>query len=321
MASPLERCVGLLTELSAGKRRSTAELVAALARRGVPAVSQRQIQRDLGALERAGVPLQCERSGREQRWFISAGYAAVPAAAASHNEILALHTLKGMLGAFAHTRVGGDIDRLMKKLERHAPGNIFVGEEITADVSPGRHRSVIHDDILERIIHGIIHRTWSCIEYSSPRNPQGKSFVVSLCRCIWHSGRLYVAAWHPGYRHYITLAADRIVSVQNSMDYSHAPPPFDEQAYKQGRFGVHDGKVRSIRLGIKPHAVEFFSSRVWHPSQKFSTSRSGHCTLSFSAPLSPELVSWVVSWADAVTILAPTKLKDLCRDKVVSLFE
>lgn len=321
MASPIERCIGLLHELSGGRRRSTAELVQALVKKGIPAVTQRQIQRDLGTLERAGVPLQSERSGREQRWFIAAGYSSVTPALATHNEILALHTLKGMLGGFAHTRVGADIQRLMTKLEKHAPGTVFVGDDITSEVSPGRHRAELNDSILESVIGAIVRREWSLVEYRSPQHTTSKQFVVSLGRCVWHAGRLYVAAWHPVHKQYISLSVDRIVHVERHDEIKHSPPVFDVNEYKRGRFGVHDGNVRAIRLAILPHAVDFFTARLWHPTQKFSTTKTGVCTLTFSAPLSPELIAWVVSWADSLRIVAPSQLKTLCREKVSTLFE
>lgn len=320
MSAQIVRCVRILSILSGGRKLSTQEIIRKFAEDGLPEVTQRQIQRDLRAIEQAGVPLVSERTGREQRWYVSTSYRGLQPITITSQQILSLHLLKGALGAYRNTRIDRDIERLQKSLEKVAPGTVFLRQDVVSEVSPGRYTSAIDDAVMDRIIFAIIDPHWDRVTYRSIHGGQTKTFVVSFCRMINHAGRLYVAAWHPKHAQYITLAVDRIDHVERAEDVTLPHHVFDERRYRQARFGVYDGDVHSIRLRVDASAAEFFASRQWHPSQRVTRRARGSLDLELEAPLSPELVSWIVSWSDVITIISPSKLKTICREKVRRLF-
>jgi predicted DNA-binding transcriptional regulator YafY len=70
----VRRIISLLNHLSSGER-STTDLAQLMAQEAPDAeVTIRQIQRDLKALEHAGVPLQSIRNGTYVRWTIPREY-------------------------------------------------------------------------------------------------------------------------------------------------------------------------------------------------------------------------------------------------------
>ncbi|MBU3679758.1 MAG: WYL domain-containing protein [Candidatus Kapabacteria bacterium] len=319
MSAQVTRCIRILALLSGGRKLSTQDIITSVADADTPRVSQRQIQRDLRSIEQAGVPLVCERDGREQRWFIPSRFRSLQPLTVSRNDVLALHLLKGALGAYTSTRIEKDVGILRRKLERLVPGSVFLSEESALDVSPGRYATAVDDHVMEQILFAITDPHWDRVTYRSIHGMECKTFVVSFCRMINHAGRLYVAAWHPKYEQYITLAADRIESVERADDVTDPLHVFDERAYRSGRFGVYDGAVATVRLRIDASASDFFASRQWHPSQQITRRRDGSLNLTLKVPLSAELVSWIVSWADVLEILAPKQLTSICRDKVKRL--
>lgn len=316
----VRRIIRILQLLSNGRRSSSVELAEAVAGSiDGKEVTIRQIQRDLRAIEAGGVPLEQHRDGREIRWSIPAAYRSMAPLDVSRHELLALHLLKGMLQSFHDTRVATDIDRLKKKIERIAPGRVFIEADLVSDVSPGRYATAVSDDALERIISAIIDPRWDRVTYRSIHGGTTKTFVVSFCRLIDHAGRLYVAAWHPKHQHYLTLAADRIDHVEVAEDVTDPLHTFDERRYRSGRFGVFDGNVQHVRIRIDASAADFFRSRMWHPTQDIKQHRNGDLDLYLHAPLSPELVSWVVGWADVMTVRSPRALIDACKRKVAAV--
>jgi predicted DNA-binding transcriptional regulator YafY len=320
MSAQIERCIKILSVLSGGHKLSTQEIIQKVTHDGLPHVTQRQIQRDLRSIEQAGVPLTSERTGREQRWYIPTSYRGLQPLTVTSQEVLSLHLLKGALGAYRNTRVQADVERLQRTLDRVVPGTVFLGNDVVSEVSPGRYTSAIDDEVMDRIIFAITDPHWDRVTYRSIHGGQTKTFVVSFCRMINHAGRLYVAAWHPTHKQYITLAVDRIDHVERAEDTTLPHHVFDEHKYKRARFGVYDGDVHAIRLRIDASAADFFASRLWHPSQSVTRRARGSLDLTLEAPLSPELVSWIVSWSDVITIISPRKLKTICRDKVKRLF-
>lgn len=319
MSHQIRRVVRIISLLSSGQTLTTSEIAKRLHNPEDKPVSQRQLQRDLRLISESGVPLHEEVEGRSIRWSIPSHARILKPFAIDANEILSLHILKGSLAAFRGTRIEADVNRLAKKLEKVAPGTVFMKDDLVSNVSPGHFTSAVSDQALERIVYAIVDPHWDRVTYRSIDAAVAKTFVVSFCRLINHAGRLYVAAWHPKYNQYITLAADRIDHVERANDMTDPLHEFDEGVYRAARFGVYDGDLTTITLRIDADAVAFFSSRLWHPSQSFTHHRDGSATLKLHAPLSPELISWIVGWSDVLAITSPQRLKDICKAKVKRL--
>jgi predicted DNA-binding transcriptional regulator YafY len=315
MSHQLTRMLRMIQALSI-RPRTTRELLDIALEDDAKPVTIRQIQRDIQTMNRAGVPVTDIRDGREVVWTIPTQYRALSALSISRNEVLLLHVVKGLLSSLRNTRIERELERLRIKLEKLAPGTLFIDAELTADVSPGRSINVIDDRVLDRIIDAIVDPHWDRVTYRSLQTSQPKTFVVSFCRLVDHAGRLYVAAWHPRYQRYISLAADRIDHVERADDIVEPLHHFDASHYRSRRFGVYDGEAIEMRLRIDASAANFFESRQWHPSQVFKRQKDGSTELRMKAPLSPELVSWIVSWADVLTVRSPKALIDTCKAKV-----
>lgn len=320
MSHHIRRTVRILSMLSSGNAFTTAEIAERVSElEDDKVVTIRQIQRDLRTMTEAGVPLTEVRDGRSNRWCMPSGTRLLQPLTVNSGELLSLHILKGALASFKGTRVEQDVERLTRKLEKLAPGTVFMKEDLVSEVSPGRYATAVSDAVLVDIVAAIVDPHWDRVTYRSIHASTVKTFVVSFCRLINHAGRLYVAAWHPIHNRYITLAADRIDHVERASDVNDPIHAFNEKKYRSGRFGVYDGDVTPIKLRIDKSAAPFFTSRIWHPSQEFTPHANGNVIMTLNAPLSPELLSWIVSWADVLTIISPKKLKDACRAKVASL--
>lgn len=316
MSQQILRILKILHLLSSGRALTTNEIVDAItAHPDRKVVSQRQIQRDLAALEEAGVPLLCEAMGRTKVWSIPTSYRSLAPLSIAKNEVLSIYLLKGVLHAFRATRVERDVDTLLRKLERAAPGTVFMERDLVADISPGHFINTVSDEAFEKVIDAIVDPHWDRVTYRAMNARSSKTFVVSFCRLINHAGRLYVAAWHPKYKHYITLAVDAIEHVERASDVLDMLHVFSEGAFRRGRYGVYEGKQYNVVLRINKDAASFFMSREWHHTQQFRTLRNGTLELSMQAPITPELLSWVMAWAHELTVVKPQVLVEECRDR------
>lgn len=313
----VRRIIELLSALGSGHHLTTSELALRIEQRVEgKTVSLRQIQRDLRTIEAAGIPLHCEPDGRENRWWIPAMYRALVPVSVGRNEVLAVHLLKGMLRQFRGTSIEGHITTLANRLERIAPGSVLLEADLVNEVTPGVLATPIDEAALQAVIDGIRDVSWDRVTYRALHDGETRTFVVALCRLIVHAGRLYVAAWHPKYNHYITMAVDRVVAVQRATDVQYPVHIFDEHLYRRTRFGVYSGKVVHMTLRIAPEAAEFFRARLWHPTQQFTERRDGSLDLTLQAPINPELIAWIVSWANVMRPTKPKKLIDECLEKV-----
>lgn len=316
MSNQVHRIIRILALLSTGERITAAEIQERLHTEGeLRDVSLRQIQRDLKEIEAANVPLRCERDGRELRWSMPSEYRNLVPISVSKHEVLALHLLKGALQNFKGTRIETDVNRLREKLERLAPGTVFLQEDVVSEVSPGRYMNAVPDSTLEQIITAITDPRWDLVTYRAIGAATTKTYTVSFCRMANHAGRLYVIAWHPVYQQYITLAADRIEYVETNEEYDRALHTFNEKAYRSGRFGVYDGKPSNVVIKVAADAAPYFASRHWHPTEQLTHHRDGSMTLRMRVPISPELISWVMGWAGSVHVKGPDALIDACKQR------
>ncbi|HRK06093.1 MAG TPA: WYL domain-containing protein, partial [Chlorobiota bacterium] len=310
------RILNILRKLSSGGEYSTSELAAYASDHDVPEVSRRQIQRDLRAIETSGIPLREVTVGREIRWSIPKDYRSIAMLSFGDNELLSLYVLKGLITRLETTVIGRHVEELIRKLEHFAPGSLFLRGDVSTEVTPGRFINSIPDDVMTAIIHAIIDPHWDRVTYRRIGADDVKTFVVSFCRLVDHWGRLYVLAWHPRYEHYISLAVDRIESVVRANDISDPLHQFDEDQFRASRFGLFEGTAEDITLHVQKSAINYFQYRFWHPSQKVSIQDDGSALLTLRVPITPELVSWIVGWADVLRVLEPTSLICACQEKV-----
>lgn len=308
------RIVRILSLFSSLRKYSSAELIDKLnSQEDEKSVSIRQIQRDLLAIMSAGIPLQIDKEGSARFYSLPREYRNIVPTTFEENEVLSLYILKDLMSSLKNSRLQQDINKLIAKLESAVPGKLYLEQQLSTDISPGRYVNSIPDDIISKIVHAITDPQWDRVTYRSIAASSTKTYVVSFCRLINHFGRLYVIAWHPKHNSYLTLAADAIEDVHTVSDHPLPLHTFSEQDYIQQRFGVYGGSVEEIILKISPGAVNFFTKRLWHPTQEFIPKSKGYVLLRMFAPVTPELLSWIMGWAHELQVLKPLRLKNECK--------
>lgn len=105
------------------------------------------------------------------------------------------------------------------------------------------------------------------------------------------------------------MRLQNINEIQEIENPKYKAPEFDETEFKKNRFGVYSGPIESIKLKIEPNSIRYFLDRTWHPSSKISQNEAGEYILTMKAPIAPDLVGWIISWADAITVIKPESLR------------
>ena len=81
-------------------------------------------------------------------------------------------------------------------------------------------------------------------------------------------------------------------------------------------FGVFEGEAVTVRLRIARAYAVYFVNRSWHPSQKTEVNHRGELLLTLQVPLSPELITWILGWHEAITALSPDTLIEEIKHKL-----
>lgn len=268
-------------------------------------VSLKQIQRDVKDLEMVQI-LQKEGNGT---WSVRKDSRNLLPLRYDENELLSLHVLKSYLTHFEGTSIGKDAAELMRKIEGVAQGEVF--STLTVEHIFGRFDySKVTSDIT-KIIHCICNGHWVNVTYYNPRSHTEKTYPVFPCRLFVYNDELYAICYHEGHKSYLALAVRNIRNMeQRQEDRQKCPHYFDEEQFSKQRLGVFEGIPTDIRIHISAEVSEFFTNRIWHPSQHFIQSENGNTELRMRVPVSWELVTWLVGWQTHITVLEPQELID-----------
>ena len=321
-SSQLRRCMKILRYLHGHGGSSTKDVHnEILADDDYTSVELRQIQRDLSALEGEQL-LESEQVGKDNYWSVRKEWRNVLPETYRGNQLLGLYVLKSYLTQFKGTQIGKDVSDLINKIEGHANGDVFL---LSVEHTVGRiDTSRLSDDIILKSVNAIRAGRWVTVSYYNQSENALKTYPVFPCRLFTFNGELYLIGYNPKYINYNALALRNIASI-TELD---SPPRgeedthiFDEAAFTRERFGVFADIPVCVRLLINREEAQFFTNRIWHPSQVFSKTETGDTILEMQVPLSPELTTWILGWKQYVRVLEPQKLINDILDDVDKIRE
>ena len=309
ISDQVKRVMLILRWLSAGERMTTREILDRMRAEddAFKEVSERTIQRDLQQMSEAGSPIERFNDGLQRRWRILRG--AGISLQHSQDPRLSLYMLKAALPQFAGLEVGDELHALMAKINELTDGDV-VDTELIQNITLGEFTGFIDPDILRQVIDAIIDRTWVTITYGLSKDQR----TYFPARIIPYAGRLYLAAWSPDSKTWFSLGIDRILSVTApaTETASPKPPTFSVDTFMANRFGIWTGKgaPQKIVVQVDAELARTFKDRRWHPTQEVTVIDDGHLEITFTASITPELVSWVLHWTPHLKVLKPKKLRD-----------
>ena len=92
---------------------------------------------------------------------------------------------------------------------------------------------------------------------------------------------------------------------------------YDPEALLVNRFGVFlsdDHEIHTVRLRLSPRWRTYAETNRWHPTQTVSVDAQG-VLLSLSVRTCPELVAWILGFAEEVEVLAPASLREAVAER------
>jgi len=308
MADQAQRLIFMFKKFQAGLKFTTAELLE-LAREEFGNISLRTIQRDMLILASAEPALSSQRAGKEHVWYIPRDARNMQALVrVDYNELLSFYILKAHLKTFAGTVIEEDVKRLEHKIEKYAPEDIYNEQSLFWDQNIGHFDYTQYDAQLRRVIMSISEKKWADIKYNSSGKGNVKEMKVLLRSLFSYGGALYVVAWEPKHENHIALAIQHIEELEMGEINKTELPVFDFREWTKNRFGVFFGDLKKVVIEIKKEYAQYFINRKWHQSQVFTMEDNGDVILEMKVPITPDFISWIISWHDAVLVLKPSEL-------------
>jgi predicted DNA-binding transcriptional regulator YafY len=308
------RVLGVLGILLEGGRPSVPELAARFHTR------RETIYRDLRVLQDAGYPIAGDERGCMSRPRLpQSARQARPEIRFSDRELDAL------LWATMHAHgigqpFGKDLLSAAMKLSamqgtRRDPSDEAI-ENAVSIISRGQKDYSQHRDTVLRLAESILRRRSARICYSSPSRPEPHEFEFDPYRLLFVPDGLYCVGQNPDYGGVITLAIDRIRSVELLMASFVVDPSFDPDKIAEDAFGVVWEEPMTVVVRFRADQAPYVRERAWHPSQSFRDLPDGGVEMTFRAGGEFEIIRWILGWADAVEVVEPKELRERVTERL-----
>ncbi len=239
------------------------------------------------------------------------------------NYLLSLNVLKAHLKSFAGTKIEKNTNELISEIEKVTKNKteIFTSKSLFWNQNHGSYDYSPHAKTIDHITDLITQQKLQYVSYGDAHKPNG--FVAQLCEFFTYNGTLYVAAYVFKHKHHIALAVQNILkltdlSKEDQDHYSNINVPlFSFEEFKRYRFGVHEGEIKKVRLEVSKEHKHYFLNRNFHDSQinLYENDPGRQMQITLEVPLSPELVSWILSWGGELQVVSPKELKEMVAEK------
>jgi len=308
------RVLAILRILLEGARPSVHDLAARFKTR------RETIYRDLRTLGEVGIPIEGDESGRLSRPRLGTDYrlrfAPVPL---TRQEIAALAW--AVKESRSRQPFQAALSTALPKLQTFASGRDGRLAMAVDGAVGGWDRGVKSYEALGptllRLLEAIVNHRRCKVEYASPGRTRPRRFPYDPYRLLAVQGGLYCVGKVPVYENFVTLAVDRIRSLDLTEESFTIAPGFDPKRYEAEAFGVAWEKPMTVVVRFNPDQAPYVRERQWHPTQRLRDLADGRVQLTFRAGGMFEIVRWVLSWGDAAEVVRPPVL----RREVVSMLQ
>ncbi len=309
--SQILRLIRILQILSTGRKVTTKQL----RERFDYQISIRTVQRDLLTLTDAGVPLVCNKlSANENVWFLESRFRSFIPQPVTKNEYLAAYVLRSNLKVFHNTQFDSEIQTLIKKIDQLVPDNVFLemnhkfAQGLFENYSAGEFDYSPYSQIIDSLVNATTNQNICRIIYSGLDSTKPKSYDIEPEKLVYYNGGLYIIALMRFYRRFILLSVQRIRELEIKEKKFVKDIHFNSQEFWKGRFGLFPGERRKVVLRFSREVTSYIEGRKWHDSQSVVFDDDQNFILTMKVALSPELISWIMSWHIYVKVLKPIEL-------------
>lgn len=213
-------------------------------------------------------------------------------------------TLRAVMHPTALRRTEADIAALME------------AEGIAMRPGP---RAVIAKGVLPVLRQAILAMRCIHVEYQKTTEPRAQ---YTLCPYgLLYGGRGWLVAHAQGTSHMRLWRLDRIVSAQ-ALDHAFdRDVSFNLKDYAAQSFGVFQEEPVDVVLVFAASAAVDAERWRFHPSQQCRKQPDGSLRVQFRAGGMLEMRNHLFTWGDAVSVVAPTVLRDSLVDQLIALAE
>ncbi len=294
-------------------------------------VSERQMRRDVAALDEAGVPVETtlDPEGRSRVALRGGPQRAI---SLSLRQRYALLAVRRVFDVLRDTPLYEDVVAIAEKMAASLPEEERLDAEGLADrflflPDGGTKRYADKQDVLDALLTGVLRRLRVRASYRRAGGATHEMLLEPYAMVLYKNGLYAIGRGLPvenpdeaADRKPFVFAVERFVEAEHVRGTHFTPPAgFCAESFFQGAFGLFTGaRTERVEIDFSPEARPFVEARSWHPTQRLAPRRDGGVRLSFEVADVTPVVSWVLEWGPHARARGPRRLVDEVRRQLAA---
>lgn len=282
-------------------------------------VDKRTIQRDLNDLREVGFSINEEVGDREKKYF-KLEKNNLPPLNFPADEIIALTFIEGIVSPLEDTPYKEAFQKTLNRIRTTLPEPMQAFLEQAGAAYYPHHRGqkeLISPQIFETAHRAIKERKVCNITYRAITTGETKTYPITPFRLLYYHNGYYLICRNPKYDDLLTLAAERIQSLEITSQTFEPPDDLDIENRIQHAFGITLEDPIDVKVRFSAWQARYIKQRTWHPSQEIEELDNGEIILSFQASGFYDIKSWILSHGADAEVLEPAAL----REKIIEELE
>lgn len=278
--------------------------------------TRRTLYRDLEALHESGIYFEREilpdrrvrlRLPQEYR-FVKTNF--------DENELFSLFFAKNLLKPLQDTPFGRGMESALEKIYKLLPANVqdycFFTESFFVFKQPFTRSYKEFETNIRQLKDAILTDRICEIEYV--KGDRADRHTIHPYFMTYLEGLLYVIAHSEQRGDRRTFRVDRIRRIRILNRRFERPPDYQPENFEPDRLLGRSLKIYSdrrthrIEIVFPKELARMIRERTWHTSQKIRPGRDGSVRLSMELPITPEVISWILSFGDQARVVRPPEL-------------
>lgn len=310
------RVLWMYNKFLEGNSYSSAEMYEEILKNFKVDLSLRTVQRDLRILHEMVPNMEQVNVGRQVYWQLSKS-ALTPLYISNieANDKMGFYFLKAYLRQFKNSVISDDLQKLTKKVEKIAPGNLYIEESFNAIAEHGKFDYHSHNILFEELIQSILNKQWLNITYRDIFTTEIHHQFALFRGFFFFRGSIFFIAYIPRKHGDVAIQLENIRNTIPAEPYNDYVPDFDAKSFFENRYGVSDGDLINVELKFLPEIAPLYASRQWHPKQEVFPQPDDSIIIKFPIIMNEEFIKWVMSIGNGLIILSPQILVDKVKEQ------
>ncbi|TWI63406.1 putative DNA-binding transcriptional regulator YafY [Desulfobotulus alkaliphilus] len=231
-------------------------------------------------------------------------------------DVIALFFLKERSSSLKGTKLDELSGQALQKISRHVPGVFRQLEKIKSlfvSIKRGSknygHRE---NEIFTKLMRAMLMQKKCKISYHSFSSEKVSEYSIAPLNFFEYNEGTYVFVKIDGRDNIMTLALERIQSVDITEETYKRPEGFDPESYLELAFGIVDDEPFVLKVHVARKQARYVRERIWGQGQKITENPDGSIVIEFKTSGWMDVKRWVLSFGEEMRVLEPERMgKDI----------